>query len=60
MMLSLEQELQIEKIINRNHDNFYAKELERDYPFYQIIERKLRKSLREYIKYRRNHENTHD
>ena len=49
-MLTIEQEMWIEKITARNHENHWAKELERDYPLYKILERKLKKSLMEYQK----------
>jgi hypothetical protein len=49
-MLTLEEESRIEIITHRNHSNHWAKELERDFPLYQIIERKLRRSLKEFQK----------
>ena len=49
-MLSLEDEMWFEKIIIRNKNNHWVQEIERDYPLYQILERRLRKYKREYQK----------
>ena len=50
MTLTLEQEMRIEIIISRDHNNFWAKELEKHYPLYLIIQKKLKTALKEYQK----------